>query len=56
MLKVTILRFLFLLKTVSIDNIYFILGAKSNYCLPENEILFGKSECSLYDDTSLGEI
>ena len=37
-----------------IDNIEFILGVKSAFCLPESEIVFGKEGKSVYSSTPAG--
>lgn len=39
-----------------IDNIGFILGTKSGYCVPETEVIFGEEGLSLYSQTPLGVI
>ena len=39
-----------------IDNIGFILGTKSGYCVPEMDVIFGKEGLSLYSQTPLGVI
>ncbi|XP_068225059.1 uncharacterized protein [Palaemon carinicauda] len=40
--------------TDRIDNIKFILGSESLHCIPEKDIVFGKSNDSIYSDTCLG--
>ena len=42
--------------TDKIDNIGFILGTKSGYCVPETDLIFGKEGLSLYSQTPLGVI
>ena len=37
-----------------IDKIDLILGTKSAFCIPENEIVFGKYKSSLFSITPLG--
>ena len=37
-----------------ISNINFILGVRSAYCIPETEVLFGKSMSSVFSLTDLG--
>ena len=39
-----------------IDNIEFILGVQSAYCLPETEIVFGNSKSSVYSESPIGTI
>ena len=39
-----------------IDNIEFILGVQSAYCLPETEIVFGNSGNSVYSESPIGTI
>ena len=38
----------------NISNLNFILGSKSNYCIPEQDILFGKNNHSVYSQTPIG--
>ena len=43
-------------KSTCIDDIDFILGSKSSYCIPDSEVIFGKKGKSVYSQTPYGII